>query len=493
MLVQRRRNSYELKKLVLLNILFFLITFNYGVLRAMKNVYVLGKGDTDLISWAKILGVIPAMLLFKYVYDTLNKRVSKNALVYYILAYFTFYYFCFLIYSTFFRVPLTVAEAEALAKEHAFWQFFKIWPLILFYVNSETLGTAMISVVLWGFANRITSNKEAKRCYTSLGIGAAFATIFAGILNAVIQLSDTALLCFVLGNHILFFIVYFYFSRQLDQNPKAYNVPVEKKQKKKKKQLGFIASIKALLHSKDASFLTWILCIVVCYAMAVNLFEVVHSQWAKKLGEKAGELSGDGNETKMFLKKIMGGQLIATGFVSLFIIFFLSGWVKKHGWRFTAMTVPVVFFTGTIIFFGSMIFIGDPTTIVAWKDSGGHWIVMGCGVFVLVCVKSAKYVFLDSTKENAYLVLNETSKIEGKSAVDGVGSRVGKAGGALINILLTTLVGGKSKALGLKWIFAFLVILMIVLWIYAVYNLANQYNVRSRAMEQSEQATKVAK
>ena len=86
-----------------------------------------------------------------------------------------------------------------------------------------------------------------------------------------------------------------------------------------------------------------------------------------------------------------------------------------------------------------------------------------------------EYSLFDSTKEMAYIPLDEDLKTKGKAAVDVVGGRMGKSGGGVIQstffLLLPTYTFHDASPY-----FAAIFFMVVMAWLYAAGSLGSLYN-----------------
>ena len=92
------------------------------------------------------------------------------------------------------------------------------------------------------------------------------------------------------------------------------------------------------------------------------------------------------------------------------------------------------------------------------------------GAFQNIISKVVKYSFFDSTKEMAYIPLDQESKVKGKAAIDMVGSRLGKSGSSWLQLALMQIAGTGSILVITPYLIP-IVIGVTLYWSYSVYYL----------------------
>ena len=198
--------------------------------------------------------------------------------------------------------------------------------------------------------------------------------------------------------------------------------------------------------------------------MAINLIEVV---WK----EKIKELYANPNDYNVYMGEVMTWMGVIATVVSIFIT---GNVIRKFSWTSSAIIAPAItLLTGTAFFL-----------FVLFGDSWLSWVAAIAGYSPLMltillgtvhnCMtRASKYTLFDATKEIAFVPLSTESKLKGKASIDGVGSRLGKSGGAVIHqglFLLFSTVSASAPYI------AILFIGVVVLWIFAVNSLGRQFH-----------------
>jgi AAA family ATP:ADP antiporter len=101
-------------------------------------------------------------------------------------------------------------------------------------------------------------------------------------------------------------------------------------------------------------------------------------------------------------------------------------------------------------------------------------IAITMGAIQNVLSKSSKYILFDSTKEMAYVPLDDELKNKGKAAADVIGTKLGKSSSALLQSSIFMIVPSAtyySISLYLMSVFA----IICILWILVVYELNKEY------------------
>lgn len=477
-------HGFELKKVLPMFLMFFCISFNYTILRDTKDVLVVSNIGADAIPFLKLGGTTTAAIIFMLIYAKLSNILSKEKLFYVTITPFIVFFALFptvlypnreLLHPTQLADSMLASLPPALGGLKALIGCFKVWTYSLFYILAELWGSAILSLLFWGFANDIMKVTEAKRFYTLLGMGANIALMVSGpyiyyVSNiresfpvgtpdgVLWQTSLYYLMGMVVVAGITILGCYYHMNKSVLTDPRFYN-PDEVKKKKSKPKMGVMESFQYLMRSK------YVLCIaalVIAYGISINLVEVTWKNEVKKQFTTENDYS-----------KFMGIFSTVTGFVTV-IMMFVGGYINRRlGWGFAAMVTPVVLLVTGIGFFTFVIFREPLNPIVMQLGVTTTFMAVIIGMFQNIASKSTKYSLFDPTKEMAYIPLDQEAKVKGKAAIDVVGARLGKSGGALVNMVLIIVTAG-NFALMAPFV-AFTVIVTIFGWMTAVRSLDKQF------------------
>ena len=467
-------HGFELKKILPMLALFFFISFNYTILRDTKDtlIVVTSSAGAKAIPFLKFWGVLPAAIIFMLIYSKLSNMLSKANLFYVTIAPFLLF---FAIFPTLIYPNRDALQLDTLSNylsgifpigAKGLVESIRSWHYSIFYILSELWGSAVLSLLFWGFANDITKVSEAKRFYALFGLGANIALYFSG--EAIVRVSDIrkflppdvdawqVSLNYLMGMVVIAGLavigIYAWINRNILTDARFYN-PAELKAKKSKTKMSIKDSLMFLARSP---YLLCLALLVICYGVSINLVEVT---WKEQLGLQYP----DSNAYSAF----MGRFSQTTGIVTVLMMLFVGGNCIRKGWGFAAMITPVVLLITGVGFFSFVLFRDSLGAYITALGSTPLMLAVLFGAAQNIMSKSAKYSLFDPTKEMAYIPLDPESKVKGKAAIDVVGARLGKSGGSLIQQALMILCSATSLLVITPYIAGILAVI-IVIWLIAV-------------------------
>ena len=373
-------HTHELKKLIPMLLMFFFISFNYTIVRDTKDTLIVKFAKADAIPWLKFF-VFFAAVVFFFIYSKLSNLLSTEALFYAIIIPFIVFFglYAAVLYPASSHLTLD-SSAESLRQMiPAGWKglasAYRYWMHSLFYIMAELWGSAILSLMYWGFANQITRVNEAKRFYSLLGIGANIALMVSGptiiyFSRAYRHLPDAEawqqslnwLMTFVVLAGLAVTAIYWWMNRNILTDPRFYDPAQERSPGKKKPKLSIWEGVKYIASSK---YILSIAVLVIAYGISINLVEVT---WKSQLGLQFPK-KNDYNE-------FMGYFSTITGFVTVFMMVFVGGNViRRKGWGFAAQVTPVVLLiTGIAFFLLSLNKLRSSHYFLHWRYS----FILGC-------------------------------------------------------------------------------------------------------------------
>lgn len=477
-------HSYELKKLIPMLLIFFLITFNYNILRIMKDTLVVtanGSG-AEVIPFIKVWVMFPGAILMTFIFTRLSNRFSREKVFYFMISGFLLYFFMFTFVLYPFREVLHPhGTADALQKMlpegcKGLVAMYRNWTLTSFYVMSELWSNIILTLLFWGFANQVTRINEAKRFYGLFGIGANLSGIAAGLASVYLskreysahlffgnngwEQSMAMLVMLVILAGVAALFIFWWMSTTILTDPRFYDQQAFKQEAQVKGRLSLRDAFRYLGRSK---YLLSLALIVVSYNLVINLVEVV---WKHEVRE----LYPNPKDYNIYMNQV---SIIIAILASLSALFVSGNSVRKLGWTFTAMLTPGILFLTSIGFF-SFFFLKENSSaaVVAILGATPLTMVVFFGSAQNILCRAAKYSVFDATKEMAFVPLSSECKLKGKAAIDGVCSRLGKSGGSVIHQSLLILFS--SLTASAPYVAGFL-LTIVAIWIGAAQVLGKKF------------------
>ncbi len=467
----------EHKKFLPMAAMMFCILYNYSLVRTVKDTFVVSDIGPEAMSFLKTYLVFPSAVLAMVIYSWLCNIMSPSKVFYTITATFFLYFtaFTFILYPSLeFFHPNPETIENLVGQYPAFKWFIKIagqWTIASFYTMSELWGAVMLSLLFWQFANNITKTSEAKRFYSMFGLLGNFALLLTSVsLDYFLDEATTLvpkeikfmpLLITVIISTALVKFLYGWINRNVLTDPDLYQ-PVALKSKKNKVKLPLSDSFKMIFTSK---YLGLLVILVLAYGISINLVEGV---WKAKVKELYPTKEGYGT--------FMAGFQFWQGIAAILFMIVGSNILRIVSWKTAAILTPLMIIITGIAFF-CFIFFGHTFSghVAGFLSSGPLALAVGIGLVQNVLSKATKYSLFDSTKEMAYIPLDEESKSKGKAAVDVVGGRFGKSGGGIIQSIFFMFGFSFSEATPY---FAGIFFFIAICWLFAVFALSKEYEAK---------------
>ena len=464
-------HAFELKKFLPMGFMMMCILFNYTILRDTKDTLVVNApcSGAESLSFLKLYGVTPFAIIFMIIFVKLANVLSRERLFYTVLAPFLVFFgiFGFILYPNRELFHMSLATMQGLQADfpNLYWFIPVIgnWSFSLFYILSELWGSVVLSMLFWQFANQITKIVEAKRFYGLFGMigniglllsgptimaSATFAKTLPKDIDAFgVNLKILTSAVVIAG--ILVMVTYRWMNKNVLTDPSLYT-PDEVTQKKSKPKLSLGQSFAYIMKNP---YLGMIAIIVLSYGVAINLVEGV---WKGQIKIAFPDM----NDYNHF----MGQFSTWTGAITILLMVIGNNILRRLSWLNAAVITPIMLLVTSAIFFFT-VWSGMKSTPFA--PLMGVTVVMVAvivGQIQNVLSKGTKYSLFDSTKQMAYIPLDPEAKVKGQAAVEVVGGRAGKSGGAAVQSTLLAVIGGNVSLASLTYILGPLVIGICLVW-----------------------------
>jgi len=488
----------EMRKFFAMSIMMFAIIFIFTMTRDTKDTLVVTNCGAEAIAFLKVYGVVPAATGFMIIYSFLAHHFSKRTVFYVTITPF-FVFFALFAYVMYPMRSIFHAQAGREQGLSYLVNLGRYWMFSVYYIVAEIWGSAGVPLLFWQCANEVTSIPQAKRFYPLFALVGNLAPIASGltmkfatkkregidpelafehslkVLTGIMLLGGAVVMGlydYVHDLHDLEVLKSEDRPPDLEKSTHLKDFPrirppargniqskfykqVARPASTKKPKMGMIESFRFLLSSR---YLGCLAVMVISYGLSMEFTEIIWKAMIKKAYP-------DKNQYMNF----MGNYSAYVGY-STILMLIIGGKIIKHlGWEVGALMTPVAMAALALPFFGYITFGSSGET----SASKGLMAAVLIGTVQNIFSKATKYALFDPTKEMAYIPLDKESKSKGKAAIDVLGARLGKSGGALAQQALVIWVGSILNAAPILGVLFYGVI---TVWIAAVLQLSKMFH-----------------
>ena len=325
---------------------------------------------------------------------------------------------------------------------------YENWIYVVFFFLAELFGQFGIVILFWGIANELFTRKQAKRIYHLF--------IVAGCLGSTLGVFFLRKLCFwVEGGRdrelieankleVLDEVSYFVGGMVLETllitagfcfwilNKPSF-VSRSHDQAAKGPRMSFLKSLEYIASNK---YLIATTCLVIGCAVTTTLTDITYLSYIKSSGEKSYRTPAEFANWKCTDMLIVNAICIVAGL-------FLTHWIaRKFSFKVNAYITPIVTIVlGSLFFMLSFLHNTYNLTNFIQNCFGTtpKSFIAFLGRFQYIAGLAFKYIFFDATKEMVFITMGPQARKKGKSAVDAVGSRFGKALSSFIHMTVLSI------------------------------------------------------
>jgi len=405
---------HEINRIVPMMLMLFLICFNYGILRSLKDAVVVTapSSGAEVIPFIKVWILLPMAILFTLIFTKLTNRYNQEQVFYFIISAFLLFFgtFTFILYPYHDLLhPHQLADSMERMMPFGFKgliAMFRNWSFTIFYVICELWGSMVLSVLFWGFANEVTKITEARRFYSMLGVVASLAGTFAGLAANYLTNDESwegtlkVLISVIIISGCFTMAIFRWMNQKVLIGSSFEELHHVTTRPISKTKLSLFESFSYLSHSK---YLICIAILVVCYNLVINLVEIVWKDQLRQLYPSTVEYS-----------RYMNNVIFAVGVVATLTSLFMAQLISRFGWTRTALTTPVMMLVTSGGFFTFMLFRYDlAEAVFVLTGTTPLALAVFFGAAQVCTSKACKYSVFDSTKEMAFIPLDNESKTKG--------------------------------------------------------------------------------